>query len=237
MGTLADDVETFVADLQAEIRARRLSLVDADFLRAVEAGSITREQIGEWASVFYAATRNGRALLGNFYANSPDDPELRRELAENLYEEETGRLSGVGRCHMDVFADFLSAFDLTPDQISERPTPFGEFRPFGRAIPPDEFYVELAAYGFSVESPNAEFCERICRALKENYDFSDEQLTWFSMHAALDADHGAEFRKYVERATACPGALERLRSMTLDQCEGTKLVWDGGGAWRALQAS
>jgi hypothetical protein len=56
-----------------------------------------------------ALARPGRAnftcveLLGNFYVNSPDDPVLRRERAANLYEEEAGRLSGVNRCHMDVF--------------------------------------------------------------------------------------------------------------------------------------
>src|SRR3954451_19729543 len=97
------NVEQFVNELRCEIRAKQLSLVDAEFLGAVEAGTVTREQIARWAAAFYAATRNGRVLLGNFYANSPDDPDLRKELAENLYEEETGRISGVGKCHMAVF--------------------------------------------------------------------------------------------------------------------------------------
>ncbi len=89
----ATDPFTFIRDLDAEIRGKRLSLLDADFLAAVESGSASRDQIGAWARVFYATTKNGRFGLGNFYANGPDDPELRRELAENLYEEETGRIS------------------------------------------------------------------------------------------------------------------------------------------------
>jgi pyrroloquinoline-quinone synthase len=227
------DIEAFIADLQRELRERRSSLLDADFLAAVESGTVSREQIGDWARAFYAATRNGRVSLGNFYANSPDDPELRRELAENLYEEETGRLSGVGKCHMDVFADLLAAFGLTADDARalEPPTPMAPLQ--GRAIPPEAYFVELAAYGFSVEAPNAEFCARIAAALRDRYRFADAELTWFTMHAALDADHGAEFQKYVARAAEQPDGLARLRALVLERSAGTKVVWDGFGRWRA----
>ena len=73
MGTTGGVLQTFVADLEAEISEQRLSLTDAEFLSAVEAGTATRDQIGEWAKAFYATTRNGRLMIGTFYANSPDD--------------------------------------------------------------------------------------------------------------------------------------------------------------------
>ena len=226
------DVERFVADLEAEIDEHGLSLTDGEFLLAVEASAVTREQIGEWAKAFYATTRNGRLMIGNFYANSPDDPELRRELAENLYEEETGRLSGVDRCHMDVFADFLAAFDITLDEARRLPSPLGDLPVGGRTIAPDDFYIELAAYGLSVEAPNARFCKRILPALKTNYRFTDDQLTWFSMHALLDADHGDEFLKYIAAAAEYPDGLERVRTNTLALCATTKLIWNGAGSWQ-----
>jgi pyrroloquinoline-quinone synthase len=232
MRTTTRDVQAFVVDLEAEISEQRLSLTDTEFLHAVEAGTATREQIGEWAKVFYAMTRNGRLMIGTFYANSPEDPQLRRELAENLYEEETGKLSGVGRCHMDVFADFLAAFGITLEEARQLRSPLGDLPTGGRAIAPEDFYVELAAYGFSVEAPNARFCQRILPALKTNYGFADEQLTWFSMHAVLDADHGEEFLKYVEAAAASGEALERVRTSTLEMCAATKLIWDGAGTWQ-----
>lgn len=232
MKTMTHDVQKFVADLEAEISEQRLSLTDSEFLLAVEAGTATREQIGEWAKAFYATTRNGRLMIGNFYANSPDDPSLRRELAENLYEEETGRLSGVGRCHMDVFADFLAAFDITLEQARRIPSPLGDLPIGGRTIPPEDFYIELAAYGLSVEAPNARFCERILRALETTYGFTGGQLTWFSMHAVLDADHGDEFLKYVEAAATHANGLERVRANTLALCATTKLIWNGAGRWQ-----
>jgi pyrroloquinoline quinone (PQQ) biosynthesis protein C len=227
------DVAKFVRELDDEIRQKRLSMLDAEFLGAVESRSPSREQIGAWARVFYAATRNGRFGLGNFYANSPEDPELRRELAENLYEEETGRISGVNKCHMDVFFDFLAAFGVSADEARRLTSPVGDIPPQGRAIPADDFYVELATYGLSVETPNAEFCERILRALRDGYGFAASELSWFSMHAALDADHGAEFQRYVAKAADAPDGVARLRRQTLALSEAVKQVWDGFGAWRA----
>lgn len=173
-------------------------------------------------------------MLGTFYANSPDDPELRRELAENLYEEETGRLSGVNKCHMDVFFDFLAAFGITEDEIPNLTSPFGEIVPQGRAIPPQDYFVELAAYGLSVEAPNAEYCLRIANALRDNYNFTDEQVTWFTMHAELDAEHGDEFKEHAEKAALAPNGLERLREQTLFMSAGAKEVWNGFGLWREV---
>jgi pyrroloquinoline quinone (PQQ) biosynthesis protein C len=233
--TTSLDADRFVDDLMTELRSAKVSLLDAEFLAAVEAGSVTREQIGEWAKVFYAATRNGRFGLGSYYANSPDDPGLRRELAANIYEEETGRISGVNKCHMDVFFDFLAAFGVTPEQARQLTSPVGDYQPQGRAIAADDYYVELAAYGLSVETPNAEFCERIFVALRENYGFAESELTWFSMHAALDADHGEEFKRHAARAASAPRGLERLREQTLALSAGVQTVWDGFGAWQRAE--
>jgi pyrroloquinoline quinone (PQQ) biosynthesis protein C len=133
---------------------------------------------------------------------------------------------------MDVFHDLLAAFDITPEDAEQLDSPLGNYRPQGSAIPPEDYYVELSAYGLSVEVPNAEFCGRMHHALAEHYGFTEEQLAWFTMHAALDADHGEEFRKYVGHAARTPGGLTRLREKTLVLAEATKQVWDGFGRWR-----
>jgi hypothetical protein len=82
---------------------------------------------------------------------------------------------------MDVFHDLLAAFDITPEEAERLDSPLGDYRPQGTTIPPEEVYVELSANGLSVEIPNAEFCERLHRVLREKYGFSEEQLTWFTM--------------------------------------------------------
>jgi pyrroloquinoline quinone (PQQ) biosynthesis protein C len=228
------DVDAFVTDLVAELRARRLTLLDTEFLAAVEAGTATRAQIAAWAKSFHAATRNGRVGLGNYYANSPDDRSLRAELAANLYEEETGRISGVNRCHADVFYDFLAGCGVGPEEADAATSPVGPpYAPQGRRIEPEDFFVELAAYGLNVELPNSEFCVRVATALRRDHGFDDDELTWFTMHAHLDEGHGEEFRKYAARADEHPDGLERVRVATLQMAPGVQMAWDGFGAWKA----
>jgi pyrroloquinoline quinone (PQQ) biosynthesis protein C len=228
------EVSEFIDQLVAETRETRVSMLDCDFLAAVEAGTVTREQIAAWAKTFYVATRHGRLTIGNYYANSPDDAELRRELAENLYEEETGRISGINKCHMDVFLEFLAALGIGEDDVAGLRPLHGDHEPQGRAIAPKAFYVELAAYGLSVETPNAEFCSRIHDALRDNYGFNESQLIWFSMHAALDSNHGEEFKQHASHAADAPDGLERLRESTLKLSETVQRVWNGFGLWQML---
>lgn len=228
----ADGVAAFVAGLVEELSSKHLTVLDTDFLAAAENGTATRPQIAVWAKAFHAATRNGRVGLGNFYANSPEDPELRADLAANIYEEETGRISGVNRCHADVFYDFLAGCGVSPEEADDTPSPVGTPGPQGRRIEPEDYFVELSAYGLNVEVPNAEFCVRIADALRDDYGFDEGALTWFRMHAHLDAEHGEEFRKYVARAAEHPNGLERVREATLQYAPAVKMVWDGFGTWK-----
>lgn len=231
-------VDVFVTGLVDELRASRQTLLHTDFLASVEAGTATREQIAVWAKTFHAATRNGRVGLGNYYANSPDDADLRAELAANLYEEETGRISGVNRCHATVFYDFLAACGVSRDEADAARSPVGPpYPPQGRRIEPEDFYVELSAYGLNVEVPNAEFCVRMIRAMRDNYGFPDSALTWFEMHARLDEGHGEEFRKYAARSARFPDGLDRVRTATLRMAPGVMQAWNGFGLWRDREES
>jgi len=137
---------------------------------------------------------------------------------------------------MDVFFDLLAAFGIDATEAASLTSPLGDYVAQGRAIAAEDYYVELAAYGLSIEAPNAEFCQRIFDALRSNYDFTPQQLTWFSMHAELDADHGAEFQAHAAKAALSPNGLNRLREHTLGMSEGAKLVWNGFDAWHATAA-
>lgn len=229
----ATAVKEFADQLEQEIRDEGVSILDGAFLAAIESGAATRAQIEVWARNFYASTKNGRLSIANFYANSPNDPDLRRELAANIWEEETGRISGIGRCHMDVFFDMLAAFDISEEEAAILTSPVSNDDPKGRKIAAEDFWVELIVYGFTVEIPNSEFSGRVYQALRDNYDFTEGQLRWFSMHAELDADHGEEFRKYLERIIDDPEQLARVRTETLAMSAFVRDVWDGFGAWKA----
>lgn len=92
----------------------------------------------------------------------------------------------------------------------------------------------LSTYGFSIEIPNAECSARMARALQESYGFSDQEVRWFTMHAALDAGHGEEFRRRARKVAEQPGGLEALREKTLAFAQLVKGIWNGNGIWQKL---
>jgi pyrroloquinoline quinone (PQQ) biosynthesis protein C len=73
---------------------------------------ITLDQLKIHFQQEYAVyVRDFPLLLGRLYAKNPPD-EIRRELAANLYEEETGGLS-VGRSHPALFIEMMGGLGLT----------------------------------------------------------------------------------------------------------------------------
>jgi pyrroloquinoline quinone (PQQ) biosynthesis protein C len=222
--------DTFTNDIEIELRNRSLSILDCGFLRALMAGELSVQQIRRWAVSYYGCTKNGHLAIANFLAHSPEDQGLRSELAENLYEEETGLLSGIGRCHMDVFLDFLKALGVSPTDAATAPGL--ATTAYAHPIVANEYYTQLAAYGLLGEGPNALFCESVLAALRANYSFDDDQLKWFSLHARLDKGHGEILSRYVEAAEAEPGGLERTRELIFELAPHYQSIWDGRGAWK-----
>jgi pyrroloquinoline quinone (PQQ) biosynthesis protein C len=221
---------TFTNDIEADLRHEGLSILDCDFLGALTAAELSVDQIRRWALSYYGCTKNGHLAIANFLAHSPEDPGLRAELAENLYEEETGLLSGVGRCHMDVFLDFLEALGVSADEAAAAQGL--ATTAYAHPIDADEYYAQITAYGLLGEGPNAVFCERVLSALRADYSFGEDEVTWFSLHAKLDKDHGATLARYVEAADAEPGGLQRTRELIFDLAPHYQSIWDGRGAWR-----
>ena len=73
--------------------------------RAFERGLVPRDKLHVHFEQEYATyVRDFPIFLGRAYVQCPE-PEVRRELAENLYEEETGKLS-LGRPHAELFLLF-----------------------------------------------------------------------------------------------------------------------------------
>lgn len=115
--------------------------MDCGFLCALTARELSLEQIGRWAVSYYASTKNGHLAIANILAFSPEDAGLRAELAENLYEEETGLISGAGRCHMDLFIDFLNALGVSAEEAAA--VPGLATAAYAHPIVADEYFAQI----------------------------------------------------------------------------------------------
>src|SRR5262252_7425155 len=106
---LAPDV--FMRDLVARIEARRTFGRHPLWLDIAD-GKLSREQVQLFAVQFFLQVREFPRAVSAMHANCPF-PEERMALAESIYEEETGRISGCDQPHPEIFIRFGEAVGLT----------------------------------------------------------------------------------------------------------------------------
>ncbi|MCC8243389.1 TenA family transcriptional regulator [Saccharothrix luteola] len=107
----------FVAELDRMIDERKK--MTSSLYQTILAGKATRRLLHDFVLHRWPIksfwTRN---ILG--IASRIEDYRLRVLLVENIYEEETGRLSGSGR-HLDTFAAFGEAVGVTAEELADAP--------------------------------------------------------------------------------------------------------------------
>lgn len=117
MSASVADMDDFLAAARAIVVARRK--MTSPLYRTVLSGDaslgLLRAMVIHRFPIKRFWTRN---ILG--IAARVDDYHLRRALVENIYEEETGGLTGAGR-HLDTFVAFGTCLGLTEEAIADAP--------------------------------------------------------------------------------------------------------------------
>src|SRR5205085_502183 len=116
---MALSTERFAAELTRDIRARR-SFGGHPLWRRIAEGGVSREALGTFAAQFYLQVYEFPRAVSALHSRC-SDAEERVRLAESLYEEETGRISGVNKPHPEVFLDFSAVIGLDRAQAVRTP--------------------------------------------------------------------------------------------------------------------
>jgi pyrroloquinoline-quinone synthase len=207
----------FIGELMAELDAKGLSLIQSPFIDLVVAGKATRDQLRNWATQFYIMVREAPRGIANNYVNCPDQ-QMRVDLAESIYEEETGRLTGTEN-HCALFKRFLRALGVSDEEaetteLSSKILLGGGDRRASRARPmePEEFYDSMALGGLVGEGAMAQVAETLFQALrKPPYKFTDEELAWFEVHGEADKEHGDVLLNVVRKYAGSSTDRDRLK--------------------------
>ena len=96
--------EAFIRDLVARIQARR-TFGGHPLWFEIADGKLSRDQLKLFAIQFFLQVREFPRAVSAMHANCPF-PKERMELAESVYEEETGRISGCNQPHPELFIRF-----------------------------------------------------------------------------------------------------------------------------------
>ena len=109
--------ETFVKELMATIQSKR-SFGGHPLWKEIAAGKVSKEGLKIFAQQFFLQVREFPRAVSAMHANCPY-ADARVELAESLYEEETGQISGCGLPHPELFIKFGEAVGLKREEMLE----------------------------------------------------------------------------------------------------------------------
>jgi len=182
--------EEFIRDLVARIQARR-TFGSHPLWLAIADGKLGRDQLKRFAVQFFLQVREFPRAVSAMHANCPF-PDERIKLAESVYEEDTGRLSGCNLPHPELFIRFGEAVGLQRAEMVEgRPLPATRalIDWFELSTKQRSFIEAAAAINLAAEGQVPGAFGPMARRLQEHYGLSRDAVAFWDIHEMADADH------------------------------------------------
>jgi pyrroloquinoline-quinone synthase len=182
--------EAFIQDLVARIEARRTFGRHPLWLEIAD-GKLDRAALKRFAVQFFLQVREFPRAVSAMHANCPFSDE-RMKLAESVYEEETGRVSGCNLPHPELFIRFGEAVGLARAEMVEgRPLPATRalIDWFELSTKQRSFIEAAAAINLAAEGQVPGAFGPMARRLQENYGLSRDAVAFWDVHEMADAEH------------------------------------------------
>jgi pyrroloquinoline-quinone synthase len=220
--------KAFIQDLVARIESRRTFGSHPLWLELAD-GKLNREQLQLFAVQFFLQVREFPRAVSGMHANCPF-PDERKELAENIYEEETGRVSGCNQPHPELFIRFGEAVGLSRSEMTEgRPLPATRalIDWFELSTKQRSFIEAAAAINLAAEGQVPGAFGPMARRLEENYGLSREAVEFWDIHEMADAEHSDVGNHIVVRHAADAATQARVRDALQHSLDAWWQFFDG----------
>jgi pyrroloquinoline-quinone synthase len=212
---------------ELERRVARYDLLCHPFYQAWAAGTLTRDDLREYAVRYYPHVAAFPEYLAALAARLPQGPTRTAILMNRA--DELGEGSPDGRSHTELWLDFAEG--MGAERASAKAaSPIAEVEAltshFQTTAQGGEISQALAAF-YSYESQVPRVAQEKARGLKEMYGAEEQTCRYFTLHTTADVHHAQVWRELVERqlATADEAGVER----TLQAAEDAARV-----LWQAL---
>jgi len=218
----------FIRDLVGRIEARRTFGRHPLWLEIAD-GKLSRTQLQLFAVQFFLQVREFPRAVSAMHANCPF-PEERIALAESVYEEETGRISGCNLPHPEIFLRFGEALGLSrADMIDGRPLPATRslIDWFELSTKQRSFIEASAAMNLAAEGQVVGAFGPMARRLQENYGLSREAVEFWDVHEIADAEHSGVGDHIVVRHATDAAIQARVRDALQHSLDAWWLFFDG----------
>lgn len=186
----ATSTEAFVKELEQGLRKPERWLPGHPVIGKIERAELTRGQIAGMMGQVYRQTCEVVRWLGFLYAKCPI-MSVRREIFNNLLEEELGSFSGTdAHFHLAARVAVAAGADRASlDTVTLLPATADLIRLGERMFydNPDWIVGFGTAFGFEYQSPMT--FGLLAKALKKAYGMNDDEVAFFEVHVTADEDH------------------------------------------------
>ena len=210
----------FMRALQRAIDGRRTFGAHPLWLR-IAAGELSRPQLQSWAAQFFLQVCEFPRAVSGLHTTCPFLDE-RMKLAESLYEEETGRISGCNVPHPELFIRFGEGIGLERRELlGAKPFPGTSalIRLFESAARDHSFLEGAAAINLAAEGQVPGAFAPFARALERHYGLTRDQVAFWDIHEEADREHSYVGDHIVARYATTDelqGKIERSLKRSLD---------------------
>jgi pyrroloquinoline-quinone synthase len=220
--------EAFIQDLLARIEARR-TFGGHPLWHAIADGKLSRPQLKLFAIQFFLQVREFPRAVSAMHANCPFAQE-RMALAESVYEEETGRISGCNLPHPELFIRFGEAAGLArAEMIDGRPLPATRalIDWFELSTKQRSFIEAAAAINLAAEGQVPGAFGPMARRLQQHYGFSRDAVAFWDIHEMADAEHSDVGDHIVVKHATDAGTQARVRDALQHSLDAWWQFFDG----------
>jgi len=189
--------------------------------RRIEDGKLPKSALGAFAVQFFLQVREFPRAVSALHSSCPDAQE-RVELAESLYEEETGRISGCNVSHPELFIRFGEGVGLARDALVDGvplPTTTALIEWFEQSTREHPFIEGAAATNLAAEGQVPGAFGPFARALERHYGCTPDQVAFWDVHEHADREHSAVGDHIVVRMATTPelqAGVRRAVARSLD---------------------
>ena len=177
-------------------------------------GGIDAEGLRTFAVQFFLQVREFPRAVSALHAKCPD-PEERAMLAESVYEEETGRISGADVSHPELFIRFGRALGLERAELVEGealPTTSSLIHWFELSTQQRSFIEGAAATNMAAEGQVPGAFGPFARALEKHYGLTKDDVSFWDLHEIADREHSDVGNHIVIRFATSDEWQEKVRS-------------------------
>ena len=165
---------------------------------------------------------------GPLYVVCPD-PEWREMIAEVVYEEGTGKLFAGGIAHYRLYLRLGEAFGITKEEMwnTDYCPEAIAFKSYFHNVCSKNFLEGVSAHMLGAEAPVPAVFNPVSRALKAQFELSDEDIAFYTVHEEADSEHSDIGRRLLERFAVTKEDTALVLKSVKDMVTISHVLWNG----------